>query len=505
MGKNGKCGFNAGVAKRMYAMKRPKVALARVNYSQLYGVYDGGKTTKQRDILPPYQLLTLAGYVRDKGAEVKIFDGEVELQSQEELARDILDWKPDLAGLTSTTPDIDLTVEVCDVIKEVNPCIVTLVGGPHASAQPQNTIEYPSVDYVAVGDGESAIVDIMNANSLHILGDNIKQGGTIDIGNNPMPAHDLIDYSKYTFSDPNRGLKNAASIMTTRGCPYACTFCFHNRKLRFKNIETVMAEIKYLYEHGVRYFYVYDDTFFVKKTWVYQIIDKIRELKITDACFQCLTRGNLVDPKLLEALREVGFVRISMGVESGSDAILKRVQKGVKKADYKKACKLIREYDIETRGSFILGHPHETPEDIQATIDFSKELELYHANFNVMTPYPGTQVYELAKKGDGIRFTKPEYETNWAKYRRWGNSIIETDALKADDLVEAQIECQREFYSQQKVYDYYHNLFLGGNKNLYFYRPLNFGWKEKYGKDVPFWKDLDQSTLLDPKKQESFI
>lgn len=482
--------------------KQPKIVLARVNYSQLYRVYDDGKTCEQRDILPPYQLLTLAGYLREKNIDVRIFDGEVELQTQQQLADSILDWNPDFVGFTATTPDIDLTVEVCNEIKRVNPSVITVVGGSHASAQPTDTVRNPSVDYAVVGDGEIVLNEIIH-NSPRVLG--VRNGGSADIGDHPMPAHDLVDYSKYTFSDPHRGLKRAASIMTTRGCPYVCTFCFHNRKLRFKSIDVVIGEIEYLYKQGVRYFYIYDDTFFAKKKWVYQIIDRIHDLQIPDACFQCLTRGNLVDPQLIEALRGVGFVRVSMGIESGSDEILKRVKKGVTKEDYREACHIIWEHDIETRGSFILGHPYENYEDIEKTIEFSKELDLYHANFNIMTPYPGTEIYELAKKGDGIKFAKPEYETEWSEYRRWGNSIIETESLSSSDLMTAQIKCQEEFYSQQKVYDYYHDLFLQGNRNLYFYRPLNFGWNKKYGKDIPFWNQLDHSTMVDPRQQEKFI
>lgn len=474
-----------------------KIALARVNYSQLYGVYDEGKTYECRDILPPYQLLTLAGYIKNNDRDIRIFDGEINLQTQLELAEDILKWEPDFVGLTATTPDIDLTIEVCDILKKHNSSIITIIGGSHASAMPHDVARYSSVDHVVIGDGEEVLESIIvNQGNNKIL-----KGKIIEIKNMPIPAHELLDYKKYTFSDPIRGLMQTASIMTTRGCPYNCNFCFHNRKLRFKNINVVINEIECLYKKGVRYFYIYDDTFLTKKKWVISVLNKIQKLDISDAHFQCLTRGNLITPSLLNLLKKTNFVRISMGIESGSDEILERAQKGVTKDDYRKSCKIIHDFNIETRGSFIVGHPYETEKDIQRTIDFSKELCLYHANFNIMTPYPGTKIYEMAKASKGIRFADKKYEITWNEYRRWGNCIIETDDLSSSDLINAQRRCQIEFYTQQKIYDYYYHLFLNGNRSFYFYRPLNFAWQQKFGKNIPFFDNLDHSAIVNPQKK----
>ncbi len=479
-------------------MAYPKLALARVNYSQLYGVYDKGKTYKKRDILAPYHLLTLAAYVRKHSAEVRIFDGELNLLSQAKLAREILNWKPDYVGLTATTPDIELTIDVCRLIKDSDSSIVTIVGGPHASAMPGDVASHKCVDYVVTGDGEGPLMKIIE-HGKEPVGKKIINGKRQDIAIQPMPAHDLLDYSLYQFTDPTRGQLNTASVMSTRGCPFNCFFCFHDRHVRYRDVNDFISEIEYLYkEKGVKYYYIYDDTFMVNKDRVLEITKRIKALSLKGANFQCLTRANLVEPRIIEALRDANFTRVSMGLESCSNDMLKIVSNGEKREDYVGACKTLVEYGIETRSSFILGLPHETPETIDETINFSKELDLLHANFNIMTPYPGTRVYEMALRGEGIYFEKEEYARQWQTYRRWGKAIIRTDKLSAGDLEKFQTRAQVEFYTQPKILNYYQSLFDKGNTSRYFYRPINFAWQKKFGQDIPFWDKLEGSGIVSP-------
>lgn len=507
----------------VHAHKPVRVAFARVNYSQLYGVYDEGMTLRKRDVLIPYHLITLAAHLRDQGFEVGVFDAEVDLLSQEQLAREIVDWGADLVGLTATTPDINLTLDVCRLLKLANPSIVTVVGGPHASAQTENVAQQAMVDYVVVGDGEFPMNLIIAKEKGVITEEIIREGCVNDryfslqmesllakptkvilgrlntLGSSPLPAHDLLDYSKYLFTDPLRGSVKCASIMSSRGCPFECAFCHHDRSLRYRPVDVFLEEIESLVQkQGVQYFYVYDDTFTVNKRRTLQILTGIRSMGLRDVHFQCLTRGNLVDDDIIMALLDAGFVRVSMGIESGSEQILKIIRKGVKLEDFVATCRKLSQASIETRGSMILGHPYETKETIQQSIDFCKELDLYMANFNIMTPYPGTAVYEMARQGQGIRFRNPEDATNWQAYRRWGVSLIETDGVTGEELEFYQKHAQMAFYTQDKVYAYYEHLFHRGNKSRYFYRPLNFAWRRCYNQDIPFWNELEEAGLVSP-------
>lgn len=505
-------------------MKQIKLALARVNYSQLYKVYDGGKTYKKRGILMPYHLATLAGHIRRRGVEVRIFDGEVDLLTQRELAQEIVDWNPDFVGFTSTTPDINLTVEVCGMIKNHNNGIITIIGGPHASGIPEDVSRHSCVDYVVVGDGEYPLDLIINKESNYSFGDSILddadkdvlfetqyremrsngsskiiKGSLITLRDQPMPAYDLLDFSKYQFIDPTRGSMNTASVMSSRGCPFRCLYCFHKRTLMNRDINLFINEIKYLVnEKDVKYFFVYDDTFTVNKKRALEILARLKELDLKDVNFQCFSRANLIDEELIQAMKEAHFVRVSMGVESGSEKILKIISKGVNKEDCVKACEMLTNAGIETRGSFILGNPYDTHETIRETIEFSKELNLFHANFNIMTPYPGTKTYDMALNGEGLRFKDKRDTTNWDAFRRWGIALVETDGVSASELEELQKDAQMEFYTQEKVYKYYEKLFEKGNRSRFFFRPLNFAWQRKYGEDIPFWNVLEETEVINP-------
>ena len=505
-------------------MNEIKLALARVNYSQLYKVYDKGKTYTVRDILTPYHLLTLAGHIRKRGIKVKIFDGEVTLMNQNELAEAIAEWDPDFVGFNSTTHDINLVVETCGLIKKKNPQIKTIVGGPHASAVSEDVARHSSIDYVVVGDGEYPLDLIINKETNNSIDKYIKtgikddlyfeeeykkisspkaskiiRGGLKTLINQPMPAHDLLDYSEYQFTDPTRGRQNTASVMTSRGCPFNCLFCFHNKTVRHKTVDQFIDEIEYLArEKNVKFFFVYDDTFTLRKKRVLEILKRIKKLDLKGVNFQTSTRGNLIDEELIHALREAHFVRITMGVESGSDKILKAVNKGVTKEDYRRAFKVLRKAGFETRASFILGLPYDTKETIRETIDFSKELDIFHANFNIMTPYPGTKTYQMALSGEGIHFRNREDATNWDAFRRWGSSLIKMEDVNAEELEQLQKDAMMEFYTQTKVFNQHEELFKKGNTSRFFYRPLNFAWKRKYGKDIPFWDALDKTEVIEP-------
>jgi len=482
---------------------RGKLVLARVNYSQLYGVYQG-KAMQDRDVLIPYHLANLAGYARAHGVDVEIIDGEVDLLNEQELADKILAAHPRVVGLTATTPDVLLAIKVCAHLKARDSGIVTILGGTHASVMPDDTARHASVDYVVVGDGEQAILDIMGRNATAMGRANRRMGSSkiirsedLDLSVLPQPAHDLLDYGKYLFSDPTRGQVRTASVMSSRGCPFECTFCAHSRKVRFRKIADVVEEIRMLYERqGVRYVYLYDDTFLLRDDRLSEFAERLRPLGLSDLRFQCLARATQVTTERIALLKSLGCVRVSIGVESGSDEILLRVAKGVSKEECLRACRIIADAGLEVRASFIVGHPGETEATVRETIAFAQELEVLHANFTVLTPYPGTRVYAQACRGEGIRFDEPELATDWNAFRRWGKPIIRTDALSSDDLEQWRETAITEFYTQPKVVTYYRRLFDSGNRSRFFFRPHNYAWRRKHGTDLPYWSELGDERLL---------
>jgi anaerobic magnesium-protoporphyrin IX monomethyl ester cyclase len=492
----------------MCASKRSKLALARTNYSRVYEVYDGGKTLVTRDVLIPYNLLHLAAYVRQWNVEVAVFDAEATLLDERQLARTIAEWAPDVVGLTATTPDIDAVLKVCGMLKAQDRRIVTVVGGVHASVLPHEVAADLHVDHVVVGDGEEALREIVEnvgrggARSTGVPADKIVRGERLDLSELPIPAHDLLDYALYPFTEPSRGRQRAASIMTARGCPHRCTFCYHDRHVRCRPVPLVLAEIEHLYaQASVRYFYIYDDTFLADERRAIDILRRIEELQLKDASFQFLTRGNTIASQsgdLLEAMCRAGVARVSLGVESGSPAMLKRIAKDVTREDFVIACRILLKHGIEPRASFMLGLPYETPATISETIAFALDLELRAASFNILTPYPGTAVYEAARAGKGLRFAASGSARAWQGFRRWGHAITETDAISAPELDAFRDSAIVAFYARPHILDYYQSLFVAGNRSRYFYRPLNHAWERRHGQPIPFWNDLDEEQLLSP-------
>jgi radical SAM superfamily enzyme YgiQ (UPF0313 family) len=287
--------------------------------------------------------------------------------------------------------------------------------------------------------------------------------------------------------------------MSSRGCPFACTFCVIDRRVRYRTVESFVAEVEFLYHRkGVRYFFVYDDVFLLDRARVLEIVRRLRAAELPEARYQCQTRAHLVDPDVLAALHAAGFVRVSIGVESGSDEMLARCHKRITRADCLEATRRITAAGMEARASFIVGHPYETQETARATIEFAQELDIYQANFTVMTPYPGTEVYEQALRGEGIHFVRPEMAHEWRHYRRWGHPIVRTDALSAEDLTTLREQAIVEFYARPRILDYYAARFAEGARARYYYRPLNFAWRRAHGRDLPFWDQLDPDGLVEP-------
>ena len=155
-----------------------------------------------------------------------------------------------------------------------------------------------------------------------------------------------------------------------------------------------------------------------------------------------MVRSNLASKELFKRMKEAGCIRITMGVETGNQDINNILKKGTKLEQYERAYKWAKQLGIETRGSFIIGNPYDTRETIKQTIKFAKRLKLDEAYFNIMTPYPGTEIYHMAKKNQGLRLLTED----WSQYERWGNAVIELPTLSREELIQWQKKAHRSFY-----------------------------------------------------------
>lgn len=464
-------------------MRKPRVTLVRPPHSIVYGVYKALRQKdssvgipKEREIKPPLGLLMLAGALESIGVDVTIVDAEPLVLMPEAVKEKVLATEPDFVGVTSSTPEFHVAAEVVKLVKQSNPAIITMVGGAHVTVLPEQSLkDHPYIDYVCLGEGEESIKRIVREKPNERI---IQSQPAQDLDSLAPAARHLINYDDYVGSEPDIGMVKVDAIETSRGCPFRCAFCYHmhGRAVRFRDVQKVVDEIEKSHNStGCNLFHFFDDTFTLKKDRAIAICDEImkRKLKLN---FYCFTRADTITKDLLQKMKETGFVRITMGIESGNQQMLDRYCKGTKLQDYERAYRWMVELGIETRGSFIVGGPGETHESIKDSIRFARKLPLYRVGVNILTPYPGTPLYETAVKGDaGLRLLC----TDWKEYRRWGTSVVETDVLSAKDLEYYQKKFLREFYGSTKVVLYHMKMFLKGNHSYFYFRPVVHAVKDR--------------------------
>jgi anaerobic magnesium-protoporphyrin IX monomethyl ester cyclase len=380
-------------------------------------------------LYPPVGLMYLASYLRKTTShQVEILDANALGLEYDEIREKVETEKPDLVGITMITFNAPSVLRIAADVKEVNKRIVTVIGGPHATIFPNETLAFPQVDHVVVGEGEIVLERLLNALATGASLDGIgslgfkRDGKAVldkelkfidDLDALPFPAVDLIEPGRY-FSVLSTGAHTMV-MMSSRGCPFNCIYCDRphlGRKFRARSPANVVDEMElYSTRYGIDDIKFFDDTFTVKRKRVVDICDEIkrRNLKLT---WGVRSRVNTVDYELLKTMEDAGLTSISFGIESGNQRILDNLQKGITLEQVVDAVSNCKRLGIETLGDFIIGNPGEKKEEIKETIRFAKRLKLDYAQFTVMTPYPSTQLYSMGLEKNIV---KSDYWTEFAK------------------------------------------------------------------------------------------
>jgi len=443
-----------------------KILLISPGFTEIYGNY--APAAKVGVLWPPMGIAYIAAVLEKEGHEVKIIDLEVESLSKQKLTEKINTFSPKVIGVSSSTPLHHKAIKIFQLIKEINKNIITLSGGPHPTTLPFETMKNtPEIDFICYGESELTVAELIkyfekrNEQYENIRGLVWREGDEIkvnprrelieDLDTLPFPARHLLNYKKYLWSVPGKGIIPITSFMTSRGCPFLCTFCSQHvlfgRKMRYRSIPSIIEELKLITkEYKINHLTLLDDTLGVDKKRTFELCEEIKKsgIKVT---FEGYTRVNVITKELLQKLKEVGLNRLSFGVESGNQEMLNAVKKGINLQQIREAYKIADSLNIETRMSIIFGLPYETKATIKKTIRFMKSLKCYQAYVNVGTPFPGTKYYEDAKNGVGGLKLLTE---DWNEYRRWGNAVIEVNDLKPKDLVYWQKRALLEFYLRPK-------------------------------------------------------
>jgi len=368
-------------------------------------------------VVQPLGLGYLATALRQSGfRDVTIIDCLKEKLKIGNLQERLIRLKPAVIGFQAYSYDFGTAVRGIIDIKKVIPDVPVILGGPHVSAT--NTLsleEIPEIDFAFAGEGEVGLPQLMKGLSgeeniplRDIPGLIYREGGVVR--QNPravienldalgFPAWDLMVPAEYPDS-PQSGFYRRfpiASISTTRGCPYLCTFCGSavnmGKKLRFRSIPVVLDEMRMLYyDYGVREFHIIDDMFNFKKQRVIDFCEGIHKHKLDiNYTFPNGLRLNLLDREMLSMMKKTGAYAFNVGIESGSQRILDKMKKNLTLQLIEEKVNMIREAGLDPCGFFIIGFPGETMEDIKATIRFAKKLKLKRAHFSNFLPLPGTE------------------------------------------------------------------------------------------------------------------
>tara|TARA_B100000315_G_C14566687_1_gene583320 strand:+ start:841 stop:2235 length:1395 start_codon:yes stop_codon:yes gene_type:complete len=373
---------------------------------------------------PPMGLGYLATSLKRNGYDVNILDCSREKMNFDDFKRYISSSNYDVIGFTVFSDALVNVKKSIEIIKKIKPDTLTIVGGPHPSAAPEHTLTYlEACDYAFRGEAELTLpifLKYVNDNDLDRLK---KIQGLIwrenkkvesnepsihkEIDNFDPVAWDLIEPQKY-HQPGSLAPKGWITIITSRGCPFRCTFCsvhvITGLHMRYRSINNVLQEIKYIdSNYKIRKFTIMDENFTLNKARVEEFCHKIMESGIKYQ-FQ-LTNGVRLDTlteDLLILMKRAGFSkRMAVGIESGSDRILKMIKKNLSKEKVKEKIKLMNHVGFKPIGYFILGFPTETKEEMQETIDFAVSLKLYRASFTCFLPLPGTAIYhDLVQNGE---------------------------------------------------------------------------------------------------------
>lgn len=414
-------------------------------------------------ITPPLNLMYLGGALEDASLSVKIIDDDLEKLGHLKVSQIATKLEPSVVGITATTSTIKNAFEYANIIRKVLPDSLTVIGGPHATFMPEETLKScPSLDAVVVGEGEEIMVELAeygdrNSAKLEdikgivyqdLKNRNIKSNPPRplikDLDSIPFPARHLVPFNSYgTTKD------QTSDMITSRGCVFSCGYCSSSlimgKKFRTRSPGNVADEIEELMEnYQIKNIAFMDDTFMLNKRRADAIADEIKSRRL-DIGFVASSRVDMVDKNLLEKLKSAGLSTLYYGVESGSQRILDLMKKGITLKQAEDAVRAAKGVGVEVLTSFILGFPGETREEIDETINFSIKLNADYSQFSILTPFPGTPIYHELKEKNLIE------TENWDKYTVL-KSVIKYDKLGlSKKMVERKLaQAYFKFYTRPR-------------------------------------------------------
>lgn len=366
----------------------------------------------------PLGIAYIAAYLEKNGVSVEVIDRSFSGRNgfEEELAQK----DPDILGLSVTSVNFEDALAIISHVRATRPGTRIVLGGAQATAMAERCYEFTDPDAVVIGEGEITMLELVQAfaagRSLGgVKGIVYRENGRVamteprpymeNLDMLPFPAREKFPLDSYLLTQHGRiswaVAAPAVTMLSSRGCPFRCTYCSSHRqlgrKVRFRSVENIIAEVDYLVRTcAIKGLYFWDDTFVLDKKRVLAVCEGIKKYNLV---WYCQSRVDTADEEMMTALRDAGCRTLSFGVESGSQRILDNyLKKGITLDQVRLTTRLAHRLGFLVHCSFMIGTPGEKREDIEATIRFAKEIDPDVIEFNVTTPYFGTEMRDIIER-----------------------------------------------------------------------------------------------------------
>jgi len=426
------------------------------------------KSTEMHEVYPPLGLLYIAAVLKENGIGVRLIEARARGLSHPEVIEEVRKENPCFVGITCLTARINSALYLALRVKEINPDIKVILGGPHVNFEHRTVINNPSVDFCVRGEGEITALELIktaleSGDLREVKGITFKENGEVivtpdrpfvsDLDTLPFPERELLQNSVYKGSWTEG--ETFSPMLATRGCPYLCQFCdapaIWGRIHRRRSVENVLDELEEIYEKfGVRYVRFVDDLLVVNKNWTIELCRGILKRGLDDLSWACDGRVGLMSEELLEELKNANCKVIFYGVEFGNQRILDLCKKGFTIEQVKETIEKTVKVGISSYGYFMMGYPTETVETVEDTIKLAVELALDYgmdsAGFSIVTPFPGTGLYKHCKKNNMLK------SSDWSRYSyQLGKGIIKLDNITDEELANLYEKALYEFQFREKL------------------------------------------------------
>ncbi|MCR4288487.1 MAG: B12-binding domain-containing radical SAM protein [Deltaproteobacteria bacterium] len=419
-------------------------------------------------VCPPFNVGYLASALERQGHIVGLFDGTLHNAGEEDYLAAVESFRPDLIGISVFSRGHGKAKRLIAALKRR--CDVqTVIGGPQVTAMPEAVIEDIGADFGVIGEGEETICELASAlvaakgvfsgidglayrqgNGRVVL--NKPRGLIENLDSIPYPAWHLMPPSDYWIVPILATAKSfpIAPIMTSRGCPFPCTFCASNItwkfRVRYRSPENVIGEMRLLRDkYGVREFLITDDNFTLNKNFAMSVCEGIikEDLRVNWQCSNGV-RVDSLSPELLRLMKKAGCYSVGLGIESGNQEILDRAKKKLDLRKVRKTLGDLNEAGIKSYGFFIFGFPGETRSSVADTMEFALSNRLDRAWFNIMTPYPGSELFNDWIKKRSFK------DIDWDRH---DGSTADLDwcELTGKELDDCQRTAARRFYLRPRI------------------------------------------------------